>query len=205
LESLAFPIGRSRIPSPAKHKRFRHPGSGANDRLELSIPVMILPVARIYRPQASWEDRTVMDQTLGSQIREVVVRGSATGFAQTITVAGYELTADEPVEVGGTDTGPGPYDLLLAALGSCTSMTVALYARRKQWPLEAVTVRLRHSKIHAEDCRDCETKIGMLDQIERSVELVGILDETQRSKLLEIADKCPVHRTLTSEIVIRSR
>jgi uncharacterized OsmC-like protein len=78
-------------------------------------------------------------------------------------------------------------------------------AARKQWPLEAVTVRLRHSKIHAEDCRDCETKIGMLDQIERSVELVGIFDETQRSKLLEIADKCPVHRTLTSEIVIRSR
>jgi len=146
-----------------------------------------------------------MNKTLGSQIREVVVRGSATGFAQTITVAGHELTADEPVEVGGTDTGPGPYDLLLAALGSCTSMTVALYARRKQWPLEAVTVRLRHSKIHAEDCRDCETKIGMLDRIERSVEFVGILDETQRSKLLEIADKCPVHRTLTSEIVIRSR
>jgi uncharacterized OsmC-like protein len=146
-----------------------------------------------------------MDKTLGSQIREVVVRGSANAFVQTITVAGHELTADEPVDVGGTDTGPGPYDLLLAALGSCTSMTVALYARRKQWPLEAVTVRLRHSKIHAEDCRDCETKIGMLDQIERWVELVGSLDETQRTKLLEIADKCPVHRTLTSEIVIRSR
>lgn len=146
-----------------------------------------------------------MEKSSGPQAREVVVRGNASGFAQTITVANHRLTADEPVGVGGTDTGPGPYDLLLAALGACTSMTVALYARRKQWPLEAVTVRLRHSKIHAEDCKDCETKNGMLDQIEREVELQGLLDDTQRSKLLEIADKCPVHRTLTSEIVIRNR
>jgi putative redox protein len=146
-----------------------------------------------------------MQKSFGSLATDVVVSGSANGFAQTITVGNHQLAADEPVGVGGTDTGPGPYDLLLAALGSCTSMTVALYARRKQWPLEAVTVRLRHSKIHAEDCKDCETKIGMLDQIERSVELVGLLDESQRSKLHEIADKCPVHRTLTSEIVIRNR
>ncbi len=146
-----------------------------------------------------------MERSSGPQIREVVVRGDATGFAQTITVANHRLTADEPIGAGGTDTGPGPYDLLLAALGSCTSMTVALYARRKQWPLDSVTVRLRHSRIHAADCKDCETRTGMLDQIERSVELVGVLDEIQRSKLLEIADKCPVHRTLRSEIVIRSR
>jgi len=137
--------------------------------------------------------------------REVVVHGSAKGFAQEIVVGGHRLVADEPAEVGGTDTGPGPYDLLLAALGSCTSMTVALYARRKQWPLEAVRVRLRHSKIHAADCADCETKVGMLDRIERDVELVGSLDEEQRARLLEIADKCPVHQTLTSEIVIRTR
>lgn len=137
-------------------------------------------------------------------VREVVVSGSASGFAQAVVIGKHRLTTDEPVSFGGTDLGPGPYELLLAALGSCISMTVALYARRKQWPLEAVTVRLRHSRIHAEDCRDCETKAAMLDRIERSVELVGQLDEAQRAKLLEIAVKCPVHRTLTSEIVIAS-
>ena len=137
--------------------------------------------------------------------REVVVEGSAKGFAQAITVGGHVLTSDEPVEDGGTDTGPGPYDLLLAALGSCTSMTVALYARHKQWPLDAVRVRLRHSKVHATDCADCETKVGMLDRIEREIELAGLLDDEQRARLLDIANKCPVHRTLTSEIVIRTK
>jgi len=136
---------------------------------------------------------------------EVVVHGSAKGFAQEVAVGGHWLTADEPAAVGGTDTGPGPYDLLLAALGSCTSMTVGLYARRKQWPLEAVRVRLRHAKVHAADCEDCETKVGMLDRIERDVELVGPLDAEQRARLLDIANKCPVHRTLTSEIAIRTR
>ena len=140
-----------------------------------------------------------------AQPREVVVHGDAKGFAQEIVVGDHRLLADEPAAMGGTDTGPGPYDLLLAALGSCTSMTIALYARRKQWPLEAVRVRLRHSKIHAADCADCETKVGMLDRIERDVELVGSLDGEQRARLLEIADKCPVHRTLSSEIVIRTR
>ena len=139
------------------------------------------------------------------QIREVVVHGSAQGFAQEITVGGHRLRADEPVADGGTDTGPGPYDLLLAALGSCTSMTVAMYARRKEWPLESVRVRLRHAKIYAEDCANCDTKVGMLDRIERDVELVGPLDQDQRARLLEIANKCPVHRTLTSEIEIRTR
>lgn len=137
--------------------------------------------------------------------REVVVHGSAAGFAQEVTAAGHRLAADEPVAVGGTDTGPDPYGLLLAALGSCTSMTVALYARRKKWPLEAVTVRLRHSKIHAEDCERCETKVGKLDRIEGEIELHGPLDEAQRARLLEIAHKCPVHRTLTSEIDIQTR
>ena len=136
---------------------------------------------------------------------EVVVHGSAKGFAQQVTIGGHRLTVDEPAAVGGTDTGPGPYDLLLAALGSCTSMTVGLYARRKQWPLEAVRVRLRHAKVHAADCEDCETKAGLLDRIERDIELVGLLDAEQRARLLEIADKCPVHRTLTSEIKIRTR
>jgi putative redox protein len=140
-----------------------------------------------------------------SELKEVVVEGSARGFAQQIAVGGHRLVADEPLAVGGTDTGPGPYDLLLAALGACTSMTVALYARRKQWPLESVRVRLRHSRIHASDCAECETKVGMLDRIERDLELVGPLDPEQRVRLLEIANKCPVHRTLTSEINIQTR
>jgi len=137
--------------------------------------------------------------------REVVVEGSARGFAQRIAVGGHVLTADEPVEVGGTDTGPGPYDLLLAALGACTSMTIAAYARRKQWPLETVRVRLRHSRVHAADCENCETRVGWLDRIERDIELVGSLDEAQRARLVDIASKCPIHRTLTSEMDIRTK
>ena len=135
----------------------------------------------------------------------VVVHGTATGFAQEISVGVHRLHSDEPAVAGGTNTGPTPYDLLLAGLGSCTSMTVAMYARRKEWPLEAVTIRLRHSKVHAEDCKDYETKEGMLDRIEREIVLSGSLSEDQRSRLLEIANRCPVHRTLTSEIKIDSR
>lgn len=135
----------------------------------------------------------------------VVVQGSASGFAQEIVAGAHRLRSDEPQAAGGTDTGPTPYDLLLAALGSCTSMTVAMYARRKQWPLQSVTVRLQHSKIHADDCADCETKEGMIDRIEREVTLTGALDAGQRAKLLEIAHKCPVHRTLTGEINIRTQ
>ena len=139
------------------------------------------------------------------EVRSVVVRGSAAGFAQEIHAGAHRLHADEPASAGGTDTGPSPYDLLLAALGACTSMTVAMYARRKAWPLEEVTVHLRHSRIHAADCAECETKEGMLDRIERDIHFAGLLTEDQRSKLLEIANKCPVHRTLTSEIDIQTR
>ena len=135
----------------------------------------------------------------------VIVRGGATGFAQEIEADRHRLVADEPVEAGGTDAGPSPYELLLAALGACTSMTVSMYARRKQWPLEAVTVRLRHARIHAQDCAECETKEGMLDRIEREIDLTGPLDAEQRGRLLEIANRCPVHRTLVSEIDIRTR
>jgi putative redox protein len=136
---------------------------------------------------------------------EVVVRGSAQGFAQEITAGPHRFTADEPQAAGGGDTGPDPYVLLLASLGSCTSMTIGLYARRKQWPLESVTVRLRHSRIHAKDCADCETREGMLDRIEREIELTGALSDEQRTRLLEIASRCPVHRTLAGEIDVRTR
>jgi uncharacterized OsmC-like protein len=149
-------------------------------------------------------DQTVKP-SLESRLREVVVHGSAKGFAQEISVAGHRLVVDEPTSFGGADTGPSPYDLLVSALGACTSMTISLYARRKQWPLEAVTVRLRHSKIHAVDCAECDTKSGMLDGIERDVELHGDLTSEQRAQLLEMANRCPVHRTLTSEINIRTR
>jgi len=136
---------------------------------------------------------------------EVLVRGDASGFAQEIAAGSHRMASDEPVESGGTGTGPSPYDFLLAALGSCTSMTVAMYARRKQWPLREVTVRLRHSKVHAADCADCETKEGMLDLIERDIKLSGTLTEEQRGKLLEISNRCPVHRTLTSYVEIQTR
>ena len=140
-----------------------------------------------------------------TEARAVVVSGSASGFAQEIHAGRHRIVADEPVSAGGKDTGLSPYDLLLAALGACTSMTVGMYARRKTWPLEEVTVHLRHSKIHATDCAECETKEGMLDRIERDIHFAGPLTEEQRSKLLEIANKCPVHRTLTSEIDIVTR
>ena len=123
-------------------------------------------------------------------------------FNQIISVGPHHLTADEPVAAGGEDAGPGPYDFLLAGLGACTSMTMRLYADRKSLPLDRVTVTLTHSKIHAKDCDECETREGMLDQIERNIAMDGALDAEQRKKLMEIADKCPVHRTLTSEIRI---
>jgi len=133
------------------------------------------------------------------------VRGSASGFAQEVVAGKHRFAADEPASSGGTDTGPTPYDLLLAALGSCTSMTTSTYARRKGWPLESVTVRLTHSRIHAADCADCETKDGRLDQIDVVIELTGALTEEQRRRMVEIAERCPVHRTLQSQIEIRTR
>jgi putative redox protein len=140
---------------------------------------------------------------LGKAPRSVVVQETRNGkFQQTVAVGPHRLLADEPVAAGGEDTGLGPYDFLLAGLGACTSMTMRLYADRKSLPLERVTVTLKHSKIHAEDCAECETKAGMLDQIDREIAVEGALDAEQRQKLMEIADKCPVHRTLTSEIHI---
>jgi putative redox protein len=134
----------------------------------------------------------------------VVVRGGAQGFMQEITVGRHHLVADEPVDAGGTDRGPGPYDLLMAALGSCMSMTIALYARTRKWPLETVAVRLSHSRVYAKDCLDCVVRDDtMLDRINTEVQLSGALTAEQERKLMEVAHKCPVHRTLMSQIDIR--
>ena len=142
----------------------------------------------------------------GDAPRVVVVRETRNNkFQQTVSIGPHRMLADEPVAAGGEDTGPGPYDFVLAGLGACTSMTMRLYADRKSLPLERTTVTLKHSKIYAQDCADCETKQGMLDQIERVIAMEGNLDAEQRKRLLEIADKCPVHRTLTSEIHIVTR
>jgi putative redox protein len=115
---------------------------------------------------------------------------------------GQTFTTDEPRGLGGDDAGPDPYTLLLAALGSCISMTLHIYARRKQWPIETVTVRLRHDRVHAKDCQDCKNEEGFIHSIERSVSFTGDLSDEQRARLQEIAHKCPVHKTLTSKIII---
>lgn len=159
---------------------------------------------------AAWAQRYLetapSNQTEDSDSRRVVVRETRRGkFQQTVTVGPHRLIADEPSTAGGDDTGPGPYDYLLAALGACTSMTLRLYADRKALPLDRVAVTLRHNRIHAEDCAECETKSGMVDQIEREIAMEGALDPEQRGRLMDIADKCPVHRTLTSEIRIVTR
>ena len=137
--------------------------------------------------------------------RSVTVGETRQGrFQQEITVGPHHLIADEPVKLGGLDSGPNPYDLVLAGLGACTAMTLRLYAERKALPLERVWVTLSHEKIHAADCENCETREGMIDRIDRAITIEGELDAEARKRLLEIADKCPVHRTLTSEIDIRT-
>jgi uncharacterized OsmC-like protein len=153
-------------------------------------------------------DRVAPEQAAvtGEAPRQVVVRETRNSkFQQTVTVGPHRMLADEPVAAGGEDSGPGPYDFLLSALGACKSMTMRLYADRKSLPLERATVTLSHSKIHAQDCAECETREGMLDQIDVAIGLEGALDAEQRKRILEIADKCPVHRTLTSEIRILTR
>ena len=150
------------------------------------------------------EKDTTKKMDLVGESRFVMVRSSGQGLSQEIIVGPHRLSADEPEPLG-TDTGPTPYQLLSAALGACTSITLKAYARHKEWPLESVTVVLTHGKIHARDCADCETKDGKVDRIERAIELGGPLSKEQRARLLEIAQRCPVHRTLTSEINIQTR
>ena len=138
-------------------------------------------------------------------VADVIVRGTGANFVQQIETGPHHFIADEPVSYGGTATGPTPYDLLLSALGSCTAMTLGVYARRKNLPLENVVVSLRHSRVHAADCAECETKIGKIDRIDLEIQLTGSLTDEQRARLLQVADLCPVHRTLQSEIDIRTK
>lgn len=187
----------------------KHPKSFVS--LDHADHLLTKPADALYAADviAAWASRYVdaarpakaMD--LPEAPRQVVVRETGKSkFNQIISVGPHRLVADEPVAAGGEDAGPGPYDFLLAGLGACTSMTMRLYADRKSLPLDRVTVTLKHSKIYAKDCAECETRDGMLDQIERDIAIDGALDAEQRKKLMEIADKCPVHRTLTSEIRI---
>src|SRR5918998_6785864 len=136
-------------------------------------------------------------------LKEVIVYGDGEGIEQEVYVGSHRMWADEPSESGGSDRGPDPYDLLLASLGACTSITLTMYAQREGLPLQGVTTRLRHSSVHADDCAECETKEGKIDWIELDIELDGPLSDEQRSQLLEIAEKCPVHQTLTSETILK--
>jgi uncharacterized OsmC-like protein/alpha/beta superfamily hydrolase len=140
-----------------------------------------------------------------SEDHRVVARTGKSGYRTEISASGHDLIADEPKSLGGSDMGPNPYDYLAAGLGACTTMTLRMYADRKEWPLDEIVARLKHQKVHADACEDCETKSGKLDEIDREIEVRGDLSEEQRKRLLEIADRCPVHRTLHSEIKIRTR
>ena len=158
---------------------------------------------------AAWAERYVEPaaaapaSAASPEPRNVVVRETrASKLQQIITTGPHQFLADEPVAVGGADSGPGPYDLLLSALGACTSMTMRMYADRKALPVDRISVTLKHNKIYAKDCAECETREGMIDQINRVISIEGALDADQRKRLMEIADKCPVHRTLTSEVRI---
>ena len=164
----------------------------------------------VGRAAAAWATRYLDGPASGNAGPEaagsqVVVRTGQERYYTEVVASGHYLTADEPESVGGTDRGGTPYDLLLGALGSCTSITLRMYADRKSWPLEEIIVRLTHAKIHASHCTSCETTEGKVDRIEREIELIGDLTGEQRARLLEIADRCPVHRTLHSEILVETR
>ena len=194
----------SRIFLAAKHPKSFVSLAGADHLLSKKSDAIY--VANVI---AAWAERYLEAPAERSdaqiEVGTVLVRETGDGkFQQEILSGPHRFLADEPVKAGGLDSGPGPYDLLLAGLGACTSMTLRLYADGKKLPLERVSVRLTHNKIHAEDCLNCETKEGMVDRIDRSITFEGTLDAEQRKRLLEIADKCPVHRTLKSEIDIRT-
>ena len=161
---------------------------------------------------AAWAARYLPTASGPASSQELLEQGTVrvsergTGaFAVSIQAGRHTLVGDEPKSVGGDDAGPSPYELLLASLGECTVMTLRMYARQKQWPLENAHVTLTHSKVHAADCADCETKDGKVDRIDRVIELIGPLDEAQRARMMEIADRCPVHRTLHAEVTVVTR
>lgn len=159
---------------------------------------------------AAWSSRFLPESDLTEVVEDVhtgavVVRSSGQGLLQHVRTGHHCLVADEPASAGGADRGPTPYDLLLAALGSCTAMTLRMYADRKGWPLKEVVVTLEHDRIHASDCTDCDSTKGRIDRIKRVIALTGDLEDSQRHRLMEIADRCPVHRTLTNEITIQTR
>jgi putative redox protein len=193
----------SRIFTAARHPKSFVSLAGADHLLSRQSDA-----AYVANVIAAWAERYLDMAPAAGQTEEaglVTVRETGEGHLQQEVTAGtHRFLADEPVAAGGGDSGPNPYDFLLAALGACTSMTLRLYAEHKQLPLDRVTVRLRHGRIYAADCETCETKEGKIDQIERAITLEGTLDVSQRARLLEIADKCPVHRTLTSEVVIKT-
>ncbi len=194
----------SRIFTAAKHPKSFVSLAGADHLLSKKSDAVY--VANVI---AAWAERYLEQPVEGSneqiEVGTVLVRETGDGkFQQEITSGPHRFLADEPVKVGGLDSGPSPYDLILAGLGACTSMTLRLYAEHKNLPLDRVTVRLTHNKIYAEDCLNCEIKEGMIDRIDRNITIEGPLDAEQRKRLMEIADKCPVHRTLESEIEVRT-
>jgi putative redox protein len=146
-----------------------------------------------------------MGELPNQEPRSVVVSGPATGFRTEVEVGGHHLVVDEPIAVGGADEGPTPYEMLLAGLGACTAMTLRIYADRRKWPLERALISLRHRKVHAQDCIDCETKPAKMDVVDRVITLEGSLTEEQRTKLLEIAERCPVQQTLGSKIQVNTK
>ena len=194
----------SRIFTAAKHPKSFVSLAGADHLLSgRSDAAYVADVVRAWAGR--YLDVPERAAEAAAQPAAVVVRETRRGrFQQQVTAGRHRFLADEPTAAGGLDSGPSPYDLVLAGLGACTAMTLRLYAERKALPLEEVTVALDHGKIHAADCAECETREGMLDRIERSITLEGELDAAARARLMEIADKCPVHRTLTSEIDIHT-
>lgn len=146
-----------------------------------------------------------MGELPSQEPRSVVVSGPATGFRTDVVVGGHRMVVDEPIAVGGTDDGPTPYEMLLAGLGACTAMTLRLYADRRKWPLERALVNLQHRKVHAQDCADCDRKPTRMDVVDRVITLQGALTDEQRAKLLEIAERCPVHQTLQGKIQVNTR
>src|SRR6202050_3526662 len=197
----------TRIFVAAKHPKSFVSLAGANHLLDerrdaAYVADVIAAWVTRYLDPAATEQMVIT----GEAPRTVVVRETRNSkFQQSVSMGPHQMLADEPVAAGGEDTGPGPYDFVLAGLGACTSMTMRLYAERKSLPVERTTVTPSHRKIHAEDCAECETEAGMLDQIDLVIAMEGNLDADQRKRLMEIADKCPVHRTLTSEIHIVTR